>query len=414
MRGDRSAMRVTRGMHLEAKIFIDAAGEVYAWRAGEVIWGNGHSYVLRWFDGGPDSERIRRTDVRPLPDPSVKLPADLAAGDSVEVLHSNLWKRAKVVGAAGHGQFEVKIAGSTEVLAADLSVLRPRMAYEGGEKGWVVIQKGEKIPVESAQPWRPVAGKNIKSKANINGGGKFAAHATNLNLGKTKRSNYAVDADIVRDVKRFQGNVFLAKREPAARYHDNNIEVMDEHPSHYLKKREQETSNHDKPNNEEIDVVGGGTDSDSDDDSNSSKSDPSSSSDGDSSSSGGSNSNSNGGARAVPPTAEHCQENQEVQSPPSCKEEEQDSEERTESRGSAGMRHRPAADEEEEQNEQVEEHDHRVHGLELEAYVSVMKAFYFTGPLTWAKEELLSDLRLQLHVSSDEHLQAIWRLKGKK
>ncbi|KAM3399946.1 hypothetical protein ACQJBY_005052 [Aegilops geniculata] len=277
MRGDRSAMRVTRGMHLEAKIFMDAAGEVYAWRAGEVIWGNGHSYVLRWFDGGPDSERIRRTDVRPLPDPSVKLPADLAAGDSVEVLHSNLWKRAKVMGAAGHGQFEVKIAGSTEVLAADLSVLRPRMAYEGGEKGWVVIQKGEKIPVESAQPWRPVAGKNIKSKANINGGGKFAPHATNLNLGKTKRSNYAVDADIVRDVKRFQGNnVFLAKREPAARYHDNNIEVMDVHPSHYLKKREQETSNHDKLNNEEIDVVGGGTDSDSDDDSNSSKSDPSS------------------------------------------------------------------------------------------------------------------------------------------
>ncbi|KAF6993180.1 hypothetical protein CFC21_010106 [Triticum aestivum] len=408
MRGDRSAMRVTRGMHLEAKM-----GE-NAWRAGEVVWGNGHSYVLRWFDGGPDSERIRRTDVRPLPDPAVKLPADLATGDEVEVFHSNLWKRAVVVGAAGHGQFDVKIARSTEVLTADTSVLRPLMAYRGGEKGWVLIHKDNEIPAESAVPWRPVAVKNIKSKANDNGGGKFAAHSTNLGLGKTKRSNYAVDADIVRDVKRFQGNnVFLAKREPAARYHDNNIEVMDVHPSHYLKKREQETSNHTKPNDEEIDVIGGGTDSDNDDDSNSSKSDPSSS-DGDSSSSGGSNSNSNAGARAVPPTAEHCQENQEVQSPPSCKEEEQDSEERTESRGSARMRHRPA-DEEEEQNEQeVEEHDHRVHGLELEAYVSVMKAFYFTGPLTWAKEELLSDLRLQLHVSSDEHLQAIWRLKGKK
>ncbi|VAH01005.1 unnamed protein product [Triticum turgidum subsp. durum] len=411
MRGDRSAMRVTRGMHLEAEVARDV------WRAGEVVWGNGHSYVLRWFDGGPDSGRIPRAGVRPLPDPAVKLPADLAAGDDVDVFHSNLWKRAKVVGAAGHGQFEVKIADSTEVVEADLSVLRPCMVYGGGEKGWAVIQKGDKIPVASAQPWRPVAGKNIKSKANINGGGKFAAHATNLNLGgKTKRSNYAVDADIVQDVKRFQGNVFLAKREPAARYGDSNIEVMDVHPSHYLKKREQETSN--KPNDEEIDVVGGGTDSDSDDDSNSSKSDPSSSadsSDGDSSSSSG-GSNSNGG-RAVPVTGEHCQENQEAATPSCEEEEEQDSEERTESHASAGMHHR-LADEEQvvmvKQDQQVEEHDHRVHGLELEAYVSVMKAFYFTGPLTWAKEELLVDLRLQLHVSSDEHLRAIWRLKGKK
>ncbi|KAI5004101.1 hypothetical protein ZWY2020_031344 [Hordeum vulgare] len=113
----------------------------------------------------------------------------------------------------------------------------------------------------------------------------------------------------------------------------------------------------------------------------------------------------------VPATGEHCQENQEAATPPSYEEEEeQDSEERTESRGSPGMRHRPADEEEavmvkQQDEQQVEEEhdDHRVHGLELEAYVSVMKAFYFTGPLTWAKEELLSDLRLQLHVSSDEH-----------
>lgn len=122
-------------MHLEAEVARDV------WRAGEVVWGNGHSYVLRWFDGGPDSGRIPRAGVRPLPDPTVKLPADLAAGDVVDVFHSNLWKRAVVVGAAAHGQFDVKIADSTEVLAADLSVLRPCMVYEGGEKGWVVIQK---------------------------------------------------------------------------------------------------------------------------------------------------------------------------------------------------------------------------------------------------------------------------------
>lgn len=98
-----------------------------------------------------------------------------------------------------------------------------------------------------------------------------------INLGKTKRSNYTVDADIVRDIKRFQdANKFLPKEEPAARYH-GNVQVIDVHPSHYLKKQQQETSN-----TKSKDEVVGGTDSDSDDDS-CSKSDPSSSSDGDSS-----------------------------------------------------------------------------------------------------------------------------------
>jgi hypothetical protein len=50
----------------------------------------------------------------------------------------------------------------------------------------------------------------------------------------------------------------------------------------------------------------------------------------------------------------------------------------------------------------------QIHRLELEAYAALMKAFHACGnALSWEKEELLSDLRTNLHISNDEHLKAI-------
>ncbi|KAE8788916.1 hypothetical protein D1007_36912 [Hordeum vulgare] len=392
-------MRITLGMSLEAWVTTDAVAPpmaMGAWRAGEVVWGNGHSYVMRWFDGGPDSGRILRKFVRPLPDPAVQLPADLGAGDNVEVLDGSLWKWAEVVAAAdGHGGlFEVKIVGSAQVLTAGRGALRPRQVY--GEKGWVVLHKGNKIPAESVVPSRPIAGKNINGKA-TNGGSKFGAapHAAVM-LGKsTKRSSctVTVDAGLVRDAKRPQC------------YGDAN-------PCYLMKKRPQ------------CDLVGGAardsSDSDDDSSSTSSKSDSSSSADSsdDSTSTNGSSSDGGGVRAAVPTAGEQCQENRQA-SPPNSEGEGQDSNDDGRASATATTQHRLAPADEEEavtmrRNRQAEEgeHGHGVHGLELEAYVSVMKAFHATGPLSWAKEELLTGLRLQLHVSGDEHLQVIRRLNG--
>ncbi|KAM3346574.1 hypothetical protein ACQJBY_020881 [Aegilops geniculata] len=437
-------MRITLGMSLEAWVPTDAAAPpmaMGAWRAGEVVWGNGHSYVMRWFDGGPDSGRILRKFVRPLPDPAVKLPADLVPGDNVEVLDGSLWKWAEVV-AAATDQFEVKIVGSSQVLTADRGALRPRQVY--GEKGWVVLHKGNRIPVESVVPSRPIPGKNIHGKAsngNNLGGGKFAApHAVKLGgTTTTKRSSCSVtaDGDVVRDAKRFHfhsSTKLFPKEAPDGKRLQSSIKLFPKdarYPGHcyLMKKRRQETSNDSKSYNEEsCDVVGGTVRDSSDTDdgsSSSSTSDRSSSSadgsDGDSSSSS-SGSNSNGGVPEFPAAGERCQENREASIPPpplSREEEEQDSDD---GRASATMDHRLRVDEDEEgavttkRNRQAaevhEDHGRVVHGLELEAYVSVMKAFRATGPLSWAKEELLSDLRLHLHVSGDEHLQLIRSLNG--
>ncbi|VAH56541.1 unnamed protein product [Triticum turgidum subsp. durum] len=434
-------MRITLGMSLEAWVTTDDAAAppmaMGAWRAGEVVWGNGHSYVMRWFDGGPESGRILRKFVRPLPDPAVKLPADLVPGDNVEVLDGSLWKWAEVVAAAAD-QFEVKIVGSSQVLTADRDALRPRQVY--GEKGWVVLHKGNKIPVESVVPSRPIPGKNINGNL---GGGKYAdPHAVKLG-GKTtmKRSSPTVtaDGDVAPDAKRFHfhssSKLFPKEAPDGKRLHSSSKLFPKDarYPSHcyLMKKRRQETGNDKSYYHEEsCDAVGGTVrDSSSDTDggsSSSSTSDRSSSSadgsDGDNSSSSSSGSNSNGGVPEVPAAGERCQENREASIPPpplSREEEEQDSSD--DGRASVTMHRRPADVDEEEavamkrnrQAAEAHQEDHgRVHGLELEAYVSVMKAFRATGPLSWAKEELLSDLRLHLHVSGDEHLQLIRSLNG--
>lgn len=45
-----------------------------------------------------------------------------------------------------------------------------------------------------------------------------------------------------------------------------------------------------------------------------------------------------------------------------------------------------------------------VHKLELQAYNSTVQALYASGPLSWEQESLLTNLRLSLHISNEEHL----------
>ncbi|XP_042517170.1 uncharacterized protein LOC122091354 isoform X1 [Macadamia integrifolia] len=45
-----------------------------------------------------------------------------------------------------------------------------------------------------------------------------------------------------------------------------------------------------------------------------------------------------------------------------------------------------------------------IHKLELVAYKSTVQALYSSGPLSWEQESLLTNLRLSLHISNEEHL----------
>ncbi|XP_041993184.1 uncharacterized protein LOC121743864 isoform X1 [Salvia splendens] len=52
--------------------------------------------------------------------------------------------------------------------------------------------------------------------------------------------------------------------------------------------------------------------------------------------------------------------------------------------------------------------------LELHAYRSTLEALYASGPLSWEQEALLTNLRIMLHISNDEHLKELKHLISTK
>ncbi|XP_027353781.1 uncharacterized protein LOC113864361 isoform X2 [Abrus precatorius] len=52
----------------------------------------------------------------------------------------------------------------------------------------------------------------------------------------------------------------------------------------------------------------------------------------------------------------------------------------------------------------------RIHRLELHAYRRTLEAIYVSGPLSWEQEELLTNLRISLNISNDEHSMEIKNL----
>ncbi|XP_031103476.1 uncharacterized protein LOC116007043 isoform X1 [Ipomoea triloba] len=55
-----------------------------------------------------------------------------------------------------------------------------------------------------------------------------------------------------------------------------------------------------------------------------------------------------------------------------------------------------------------------IHRLELQAYRCTLQALYASGPLTWEKEALLTNLLTELHISDDEHLTELKNLISAK
>ncbi|CAN6441927.1 unnamed protein product [Victoria cruziana] len=55
-----------------------------------------------------------------------------------------------------------------------------------------------------------------------------------------------------------------------------------------------------------------------------------------------------------------------------------------------------------------------IHKLELHAYRSTLEALHASGPLSWEQEALMTNLRLNLNISNDEHLLELRKLVSSK
>lgn len=61
-----------------------------------------------------------------------------------------------------------------------------------------------------------------------------------------------------------------------------------------------------------------------------------------------------------------------------------------------------------------EEVEVSLRSLEVHAYRSTLEALYASGPLSWDQEALLTNLRIMLHISNDEHLKELKHLISAK
>ncbi|KAL5207402.1 hypothetical protein ABZP36_031837 [Zizania latifolia] len=113
-----------------------------SWRPAEIVSGNGHTYIVNYYSCSTQSsvavERVPRKALRPCPPPSDGL-ACWVTGDIAEVFDSYSWKVAEVVELLGFSYYLVRLLGSSLELRVHVSNLRIRQLWEDGK--WVVIPK---------------------------------------------------------------------------------------------------------------------------------------------------------------------------------------------------------------------------------------------------------------------------------
>ncbi|CAN6177660.1 unnamed protein product [Urochloa humidicola] len=132
-------MRFFKGSKVE--VLQEAEVPFGSWRPGEIVSGNGHTYLVRYEESPVDSgvavERVPRRLMRPRP------PADdpvcWAVGSILEAFDTYSWKVAEVVRLLGKRQYLVRLLGSSLELRAHASDLRLRKLWIDDK--WIVTQK---------------------------------------------------------------------------------------------------------------------------------------------------------------------------------------------------------------------------------------------------------------------------------
>lgn len=114
-----------------------------SWWPAEIVSGNGHTYSVRYnqspCSNGQVMERVPRKVIRPCP-PLVKGEENWVPGDFVEVFDSKSWKIAKVLKVLHGGQFVfVRLLGSSQEFRVTVSDVRVRQSFVDNE--WIRIAK---------------------------------------------------------------------------------------------------------------------------------------------------------------------------------------------------------------------------------------------------------------------------------
>ncbi|CAI0389555.1 unnamed protein product [Linum tenue] len=129
-----------------------------SWRCAEIVCGNGHNYTVR-YDGDAELKRISRNAIRPCP-PAFEVSDAWVPGDVVEVFDGSSWKIATITKAFGDNYCLVRVLGSSDEFEVSNFCIRARQSWQDDK--WVVIGKG----TGSCKDRKPQGKLTLKKKAN--------------------------------------------------------------------------------------------------------------------------------------------------------------------------------------------------------------------------------------------------------
>ncbi|CAM8964126.1 unnamed protein product [Rhodiola kirilowii] len=137
-------MRFKKGTSVE--VLNNSGGPVGSWICGEVVNGNGRHYTIRYCsDVCHRSQAIRgrvaRNYMRPAP-PVIDVKR-WTPGDIVEVRCDISWKLALVLQPIDKDNYLVKFMGYSQDLKVHKCDIRPRLVWQ--DENWVIIGKGRQV-----------------------------------------------------------------------------------------------------------------------------------------------------------------------------------------------------------------------------------------------------------------------------
>ncbi|KAK6945062.1 ENT domain [Dillenia turbinata] len=139
---DTTTMRFKKGSRVEVLNQTDMPSG--SWQCGEIVCGNGHYYTVRYdwrANDGNDGvvERVSRNAIRLCP-PTLEVLENWAVGDVLEVFHDFSWKMATVSKVLGRKKLMVRLICSAQEILVDSFDLRRRLSRQADYR--IVIGKG--------------------------------------------------------------------------------------------------------------------------------------------------------------------------------------------------------------------------------------------------------------------------------